>query len=205
MTRLILARHGETTWNDAQRFQGHTDVPLNARGWQQAERLAQVLEQESIAAIYSSDLARARDTARVIAARLHKAAVCESRLREAYLGELQGLGYAQVRQRWFRESDPLPCYFVDAAPPGVESLRQLQTRVLRAVSDIAARHDDETVLIVMHGACLRAIFCAWLGIELSAHTQLDFQAGAISQVELNSHGAVVLRLNDTAHLCAQEA
>ena len=83
MTRLILVRHGETTWNDAQRFQGHTDVPLSAHGWRQSERLAERFANESIAAIYSSDLARASDTARVIARHLRKQVVCEPCLHEA--------------------------------------------------------------------------------------------------------------------------
>ena len=200
MTRLILVRHGETTWNDAQRFQGHTDVPLSARGWRQTERLAERFTNESIAAVYSSDLARAYETAQVIANRLHMQVVCEPGLREAQLGELQGLEYAEVRRRWFSESDPLPCYFVNDAPPGVESLRQLQARVMVAVNQIAVRHCGETALIVMHGACLRAVFCAWLDIELSEYRKLEFDAGAVSQVQLDSNRIVVTLLNDSSHL-----
>ncbi|MBI5653668.1 MAG: histidine phosphatase family protein [Chloroflexi bacterium] len=200
MTRLFLVRHGETTWNQLQKFQGHTDVPLSARGWWQAKRLAERFARESITAIYASDLARARDTAQVIARAVRKPVVCEPRLREAYLGELQGLDYAVVRDRWFRANDALPCYFVETAPPGIECLRQLQSRVMRAVCDIAARNRDQTILVVMHGACLRAVMCAWLGTELAAHAKLNFDPASVSEVELHSRNAVVALLNDTAHL-----
>jgi alpha-ribazole phosphatase len=200
MARLFLVRHGETVWNDAQRFQGHTDVPLSARGWRQAEWLAERFACESIAAIYASDLSRARDTAQVIAGRLCKVVQCEPLLREANLGELQGLGYAQVRDRWFHASDPLPCYFVDTAPPGIECLRQLQARVMGALCNLAARHGGETILVVMHGACLRAVLCAWLGIALSEHARLNFDPGSVSEIELHPRGASVSLLNDVSHL-----
>ena len=66
-TRLIVIRHGETTWNRATRIQGHTDIPLSALGLAQAERLAQALADEPLAAIYASDLSRARQTAEALA------------------------------------------------------------------------------------------------------------------------------------------
>jgi broad specificity phosphatase PhoE len=152
MTKLILIRHGETTWNDAQRFQGLIDVPLNARGWREAECLAWRFEDERIDAIYSSDLSRALDTATVIAQRVNQSLVVEPRLREACLGELQGKTYAEVHDRWFRAVETTPCYFMDAAPRGVESLRQLQARLMETIRDIATHHRDASVLLVTHGA-----------------------------------------------------
>mgnify|MGYP001616981591 CR=1 FL=1 len=72
MTRFLLVRHGETPWNDQARYQGQEDIPLSEQGWAQAEHLAERLASESIDAIYASDLARARDTAQVVARRLGK-------------------------------------------------------------------------------------------------------------------------------------
>jgi len=210
MTKLYLVRHGETTWNDARRFQGHTDVPLNVRGWRQAQRLAERFAGETIDVIYTSDLRRALDTAHIIAQRASKPILVEPRLREACLGELQGKTYAEVHERWFRNIETTPCYFVDDAPHGVESLRQLQARLMEAARDIAARHRDERILIVTHGACLRAMFCAWLGIELSAYWKLCFDSGSVSAVQTlrrnvsAESAALIALLNDTSHLRTRE-
>ncbi len=204
MMRLLLARHGETTWNDEARYQGQTDIPLSARGQMEAERLAERLAHESIDAIYTSDLARARDTAQVVARRIDTALTLEPRLREANLGEWQGLTYEQVRQRYFNDTDPLPAYMVDSPPPGGECLRQLQVRLMSAIESIATQHDDESVLIVTHGGCLKVLLYTWLGIELSAYWQLRFDSASISEVSLYPIGAIVSRLNDTAHLREEE-
>src|SRR5579862_9961834 len=82
MTTLLLVRHGETDWNAERRWQGHADVPLNARGRDQSETLAEQLGGEDIDAIYSSDLSRARDTALAVARRLHLSVVVDPDLRE---------------------------------------------------------------------------------------------------------------------------
>ncbi len=200
MTRLLLVRHGETTWNDAARYQGQVDVPLSARGQVEAKCLAERLASESIHAICASDLARARNTAQIVADRLGRPVTLEPRLCEANLGEWQGLTYAEVRRRYFRDTDPLPAYFVDTPPLGGESLRQLQARVMSAIEYIAAQHTDENVLVVTHGGCLKVLLCTWLGIELSSYWQLRFDSASISEVSLYPSGAIVSRLNDTAHL-----
>ena len=200
MTKLILVRHCETSWNDECRFQGHIDVLLNARGRREAECLAERFAAERVDAIYTSDLRRARDTAQVIAQSLNKSILIESRLREACLGELQGKTYAEVHDRWYSTIQIMPCYFVDRAPPGVESLRELQARLMDAIEPIAAQHQNGTVLIVTHGACLRAMFCAWLGIELSSYWKLRFDSGSVSIVQLTESGTTIALLNDTSHL-----
>jgi alpha-ribazole phosphatase len=205
MTRLLLVRHGETTWNDEARYQGQADIPVSTRGWAEAERLAERLASESINAIYTSDLMRALDTARVIARRIGQPLTLEPRLREANLGEWQGLTYEQVRRRYFSDTDPLPAYLVDSPPPSGESLRQLQVRLMSAIEAIAAKHANASVLIVTHGGCLKVLLCTWLGMELSAYWQLRFDSASISEVSLYPVGAIVSRLNDAAHLCERKS
>ena len=200
MTRFIVVRHAETTWNMESRYQGQTDVPLSAHGWIEAKCFAERLADENVAAIYSSDLARAADTARVIARRLGQSVILEPRLREANLGEWQGLSYAEVRRRYFRATDPLPCYAVDQLPRGGESLRQLQARLLQVVGEITATYPNSNVLLVLHGGCLRALFCAWLRVELTDYWKLQFESAAVSEVLVNRAGAIVTRLDDCAHL-----
>jgi broad specificity phosphatase PhoE len=199
MTRLIVVRHGETIWNSESRYQGQTDVPLSARGLVEAECLAERFAGETIAAIYASDLARAADTARVIAQRLSQPVILEPRLREVNLGEWQGLSYAEVRRRYFDVTAPLPCYAVDQPPRGGESLRQLQARLMQVVDEIVARHADSNVLLVVHGGCLRALFCAWLRVELTDYWKLQFDSASLSEALVSRENAIVTRLNDCAH------
>ena len=98
--RLCLIRHGETDWNVARRIQGHTDIPLNHTGLEQARLLAQSLADEQFDAIYSSDLGRARQTAEAVAHRLHQTVRLDPLLRERHYGEFQALTYDEARARF---------------------------------------------------------------------------------------------------------
>src|SRR5437588_12029025 len=120
-TRLLLVRHAETTWNAGERIQGQQDSPLSARGGEQAERLAERLAAAPLAAIRSSDLLRARDTAEPVAAR-HGLEVSEDAdLREVYAGAWEGMTTTEIRRdypeeywRWREDS-------LRHRPPGGET------------------------------------------------------------------------------------
>jgi broad specificity phosphatase PhoE len=96
MTTLLLVRHGETDWNAERRWQGHADVPLNERGRDQAERLAEELENARVDAVYSSDLSRARETAEIVGARLGVPVVLDPALREIDVGSREGLTWPET-------------------------------------------------------------------------------------------------------------
>jgi uncharacterized phosphatase len=145
-TRIILARHGETDWNLERRWQGHSDRPLNETGRAQAEELAEQLAGEPIAAVYSSDLVRAHETARIIAARLGLGVVAVPGLRERQFGSWEGLRDVDVEDR-----------FPGAhGPPDGETREELLRRVLESLEAIAAAHAGQTVLVVSHGGPIRA-------------------------------------------------
>src|SRR5438128_960886 len=91
MTTLLLVRHGETDWNADGRLQGHTDWPLNEYGRTQAKKLAEQLDGDGVAAIYASDLSRARETAEILGGRLGLAVVVDADLREKNWGTWEGL------------------------------------------------------------------------------------------------------------------
>ena len=131
MTTLLLVRHGETDWNAGRRWQGHTDVPLNARGRAQAAALAEELAADPPSAIYTSDLSRARETAEIVGTQLGVPVILEPRLREIHVGSREGLTAEEVGDR---EWDGEP-----HAEHGV--------RVLAAVRDVAAAHPNGRVLL----------------------------------------------------------
>jgi probable phosphoglycerate mutase len=157
---LFLARHGETDWNVAGRWQGHTDVPLNATGRAQAAALAERLRREGIAAVATSDLSRARTTAEIVAGALRVPVVRVDRdLREQRFGRFEGLTprdcEAQYPEDWARYvADP------HAGPPGGESRLALAERVVRAVAVAAARL-PAPALLVTHGGAMRALLRAF--------------------------------------------
>jgi broad specificity phosphatase PhoE len=155
VTRLLLARHGETDWNRERRWQGHADLPLNELGRAQAAELAAELAGEPIAAVYSSDLSRAHETARIVAGALDLAVIADPALREIDVGEWSGLTTPEVEARF---PDGLRRHAAggDGWEQG-ETHAALQQRVVEAVSAISARHEGETVLLVVHGGVIRAL------------------------------------------------
>jgi broad specificity phosphatase PhoE len=150
MTTLLLVRHGETDWNAEGKLQGHSDRPLNEYGRRQAKELAERLAGEDIAAIYASDLARARETAEIVGERLGLPVVIDSDLREKNWGTWEGL----------TSDERLHVEFEG------ETSEEHRERVLRAVRRIAERHPDQRVVVVTHGGSLRRVQAAVAGVAL---------------------------------------
>jgi broad specificity phosphatase PhoE len=150
VTELLLVRHGETDWNAEGRLQGHTDRPLSDYGRGQARRLAADLEREKLEAIYSSDLARARETAEIVGERIGLPVVIDPDLREKDWGNWEGLTAA--------ERD-----LVEFVGESTEAHRKRTLRVLRR---IAERHPADRVLVVTHGGSMRRVQTEVLGLAL---------------------------------------
>lgn len=150
MTTLVFIRHGETDWNAAGRLQGHTDRPLNEYGRRQAREVAERLAGDGVGVVYASDLARARETAEIIAARLGLEVVLDPDLREKNWGNWEGL---TADERLHVEFEG-------------ESTEEHRERMLRAVERIVAAHPEERVVVVTHGGSLRRIQAAVSGVAL---------------------------------------
>lgn len=192
LTRLLLVRHGESTWNREQRLQGQRDPGLSPCGRRQAERLARRLASEPIAAAYASDLRRAWETARIALAGRAIPLVLLPALREVNLGLWEGLTVAEVQERfpemWARRrADP-----AGYAVPGGETLAQVQARAVRAVETIARAHPGQTVLIVTHGMVLRTLLCRWQGWPLAAVWDLPVANGVLWLAESDGEVSRVL-------------
>lgn len=168
MTDIVLIRHGETLWNRERRMQGHTDTPLSEAGRAQAARLGERLCGSAFAALYSSDLARAWDTAHAIAQRTGHDIIADANLRERRFGIFEGLKYEEMSERhpaeWQRFQSRDPDYVI----PDGECAREFHARCLACLTAIAERHPGETVVVVTHGLVLDALYRAAHGLTLNA-------------------------------------
>lgn len=197
---LLLVRHGETLWNRERRFQGFSDVPLNERGMRQAFALAKCLRARRIAAVYASDLVRARSTAEIIA-REHEVEVrVDPRLREMNQGALEGKAledllreYPGLLERWLAEP-------AEVRMPGGESLRCAQDRAWEVVHEIRTAFPEGTIVLVGHNLCLLAVICRAVGLDLNHFRRLRIENASITEILFSGAEPVLLRLNDTRHL-----
>ena len=203
MDRLLIARHGETDWNREGRWQGFSDQPLNPLGRRQARALAGRLQGAGVAALYSSDLARAEETAAAVAAVTGLAVEIDRRLREIDVGAWSGLSREQVRARdpeayaaWERGE-------LERYPDG-ESFTQLRRRTAEAFTEIGARHPDEVVAVVCHGGSIRTITAELLQMPEGGHRLLRTGPNcSISLFERDNGRMRLVHYNDDAHLPAE--
>jgi broad specificity phosphatase PhoE len=161
MARLYIFRHGETDWNLARRIQGHTDIALNERGRDQARDLANRLERYPIQAILSSDLARARETAEIVARRSDVPVFVDERLREASLGDAEGLTVDEAIARFGAEAWQTWCS-ADSSDwgfsfPNGEAKRSTLGRAQAVLEDFLRRHPFEHVGVSTHGGVIRTL------------------------------------------------
>jgi broad specificity phosphatase PhoE len=163
VTTILLARHGETDWNRDGRWQGHSDTSLNERGRAQAHQLADELA-EQVDAVYSSDLARARETAEIVARRLGIEVQFDARLRERGFGSWEGLTHPEVEERdgeaLARWRDGKGHGAADAEPYDV-----FARRMERFLEDILERHPGERVLVISHGGSIRVVHALARGLD----------------------------------------
>jgi broad specificity phosphatase PhoE len=149
VTTILLVRHGETDWNAERRVQGHSDTPLNETGRAQAQALADELAGEALDAVFSSDLLRAHETARIVAQGRGLDVTAMRDLRERHFGTWEGLTDDEIFARFPQAANGK---WGDG-----ESREEMADRVFRALEGIAESHAGGRVLVVSHGGPLRAV------------------------------------------------
>jgi probable phosphoglycerate mutase len=200
VTRVLAVRHGETAWNVENRIQGQLDVPLNALGRWQAQRLAEAMNSEAIDAIYTSDLLRTVETATPTARGSDIAYVTDSGLRERGFGVFEGLTFTEIEQRWpeqsarWRRRDP------EFGAEGGETLSGFYARSIATTTRLAAAHPGQTIVIVTHGGVLDCLYRAASRIALDAPRSWQLGNASINRLLYTPQGFTLIGWSDAHHL-----
>jgi len=201
--KILLVRHGATDLHTGDRFWGRTDMPLSQAGIRQAGRLRDRLAAEKIDAVYASPLRRAYATAEIIASVHQIKIVPREELCECNFGDVEGLNFDEIKQRYPALAEELSQRRTGAFPGG-ETLEQLNDRVLAFLKKLERHKPEETVLIVAHGGPVRLIICNLLGLGLEHWQQMRIDLASLSIMETYLETAILSLLNDVSHLNSQE-
>jgi probable phosphoglycerate mutase len=201
MTELTVIRHGETDWNLQHRFQGQIDVPLNATGLDQAERLGRRLAGETFDVLVCSDLLRARRTAEPVWMPRGLAPVVEPLWREQGFGMLEGLDVPTIRSRhpdlwnqWVRHEADY------ALPGGGESNIAFHARVMRALHALVAAHAGRRIVVVTHGGVLDMLWRQAQGLPLHGPRECAIPNTGLNRLVWRGDALQVVQWADDAHL-----
>lgn len=196
--KLILARHGETIWNRDGKIQGITDIGLSNLGIEQATKLALSLRDEKLDAIITSPLERAYETARLIGTYHDLTIEVEKDLRELDVGELEGLTFPELGDRY---PEFLGQWILDHASvvmPRGESLMEVQERVWPVMQRIT--ENAENALIVSHNFVIVTILCKIKNLSLSHTTKMRVSVASKTHLDFKNGTGNIVLFNDTAHL-----
>lgn len=164
MTRMIFVRHGQSTGNLAGRFLGHYDGALTDLGREQARCAAKYLRDEQIDIAYASDLSRAYETGRIIAAPHGLVPIKDKNLREVFAGKWENAEFTEIERLYPDDWHMWQNNIFASRPTGGESVAELAIRVTSEIWKLAAVNDGKTVLIATHATPIRALMREWMTI-----------------------------------------
>jgi broad specificity phosphatase PhoE len=199
-TRLLLVRHGQTEMSRADAFCGVTEVPLTSAGHAQAQRLAERLRGESIAALYSSPQQRALDTAAPIAAALGLEIWARTALREIDFGRWENRLRPAIAQEFPAELAAWERGSWMVQPPGGETQQAVIARIVPCIIEIVYAHPNQTVLIVAHKSSLRLLIGHLLGMSPPASRHLRLDPASLSELRVTGDQVELIVYNDTSHV-----
>lgn len=199
--KIILIRHGETTWNIEGRYQGQENTPLSERGLKQGHLLAEGLRNIPIDACISSPLQRSYQTCKFCAALHNLPVATDERLTEINHGSWEGVLAGDIAKRYPKEfalwhTQPEKVQM----PDGGENLEDVRKRARKAFDEYAAKYEGKTILVAAHDAVNKAIICDLLGLDMSHFWQIKQDNTCINVLEYNEGTWRVVLLNSTNHL-----
>lgn len=201
-TTILFIRHGQTDWNVARRWQGHTDIPLNETGKRQAQALATRLANWPIEAIYSSDLERCVQTAVTLgnATQPKHTPIFDPIWRERDVGVFSGYTREQIQEKFPEVWASRKRGLVD--PPDGETAVDLRVRAVKAFQKTISNHNGEMIAIVTHGGILYFLIAELLGLgEGNEYGRFTLRGNTgMSIVEVTNNKPLLTLLNDTSHL-----
>jgi len=198
---IFLIRHGESVWNKEQRVQGREDPGLSAAGRRQARAAAKRLKKEGVKTVYSSDLKRAAQTAKIIAGASGARLVLDPDLEEMILGAWQGMTIEEVKKRFPRSYAAWKKAPSKARIPGWEGVPRFNARVRRVFKSIIGRGEGADICVVSHWGVIAAYFA----IVMKADFDRFFKSVRIDNCSINKISckkgkAIIQCINDTLHL-----
>lgn len=202
MVRIILIRHGETTWNIEGRYQGQEDTPLSPRGLEQGRLLAQGLKDVPLDICISSPLQRSYQTCK-FCADLHNLPVAtDARLTEINHGDWEGVLAPDIAKAYpveFEQWHTAP-HLVQMPGKGGESLEDVRRRVRAAFDEYAQKYEGKTILVAAHDAVNKAIICDLLGLGMEHFWQIKQDNTCINVLEYNEGTWRLVLLNSVNHM-----
>ncbi|SME97920.1 histidine phosphatase family protein [Pseudobacteriovorax antillogorgiicola] len=198
-TEIYLLRHGQTVSNTLKRIQGQSDSSLTPSGLEQTERLAQRLAPLQFAALYSSPLGRAYETANVLGRYLDLKAQKEPRFQEISFGSVEGLTWSDVKEAHPELCEQWRQHVNHIALPDGESRDQAMERFTTALGELVQRHQGERIAIVTHGGVLAALFARILGIPSGKRPLCMIENASINILRYRD-GWKIKTWGDVAHL-----
>lgn len=200
MTIIYLIRHGETMWNREKRLQGHLDIGLNDNGRRQADLLALHMAQKNLAAIISSDLSRAMDTALPIAKHHELDLQLDPQLRERHYGVMQGLSHEEIEKLHPENHQAWKNRDVSFQPKDGESLLQFDGRVVQAARRWAEEFKQYEIALVAHGGVLDCLHRAATQKPLEQARDFEILNASLSTLKYQNGQFSLIQWGDVSHL-----
>ncbi len=194
VTRVYLMRHGEVANGGQKRYNGHIDVDITATGVEQMHRLAGLLADKPITAVYSSDLIRSVRGAEIIAKRLKCSTTPLRQLRERSVGVWEGLTVDEIKERFPGEYQLWRADLLNYRPSGGECVTDVRDRIIPEYERLVSAHAGQELALLLHGGVNRVILAHVLGLELNNLFRLDQSFGALNIIEHYEDGMAVLKL-----------
>jgi len=200
-----LVRHGESLYNRLGKVQGHTNSPLTDLGREQARRVAEALKGRGVEVIYTSDLARALETARIIGEVVGLEPVVLEGFREIALGQWEGRPIEEIRKEDWENLELWYSRPMEAKIPGAESLKAFKGRVLATFQRVMGEHPQGRIALVSHGGVLSVIISHVLGLDLNNLWHFRLNNASLSRVVYGYLVPKLVLLNDTCHMNGLES